>query len=377
MMTDLISRGAADAPIHDIAWFPGAFEPLPSAMEPCLTADAIIAAVAPESGPRLVADKHMVLYFVPARLRQAPYVGKTAERHPGESGFQRSSSHVVHGSWFAFDLDGLDAAAWARVWDSLATSGAKFAVYSSYSNGAPGKPGVRARVLLFMDRALDPVDWARAWGVVNEHLLLGLADKATGKLYQQAGVWATHPSRASQAFRRVQEGALLSADALLAHAPQVRLRASTTATSTGTIPPRGGRVSRKRLEQALGWLDSSDYEVWMSTCLGLQAAVRLGHVSDAEGQDLWLAFSDRADESAKARNTDNRYNPEVMWERMVPTAAPLEALFGGLLARARDEATRHIRNALAIGSVTPDGQRAAAYLGAYHPATIEQILGAN
>jgi hypothetical protein len=60
-----------------------------------------------------------------------------------------------------------------------------------------------------------------------------------------------------------------------------------------------------------------------------------------------------------------------------PTVAPLEALFGGLLARARDEATRHIRNTLAVGSVTPDGHRAAEYLGAYHPAVIEQILGAN
>lgn len=370
-----LSTVAVDAPIHDITWFPGFFEPIPSAMEPCLAADAIIAAVAPELGPRLVADKHCVLYFVPARLRQAPYVGKTAERHPGESGFQRSSSHVAHGSWFAFDLDGLDAEAWTRVWESLATSGAKFAAYTSYSHGA--KPGVRVRVVTFVDRPLNPVDWARAWGVVNERLLLGLADKKTGHLAQPAGVWATHPSRASQSFHRVQDGALLSADALLAQVPQARSRTSTAATSTGTASPRGGRVSYKRLGQALSWLDPEDYETWTSTCLGLQAAVRLGHVSDTEGQNLWLTFSDRADERFKARNTDNRYNPEVLWARMVPTAAPLEALFGGLLARARDEATRHIRNALAIGSITPDGQRAARYLGQYHPRAIEQILGAN
>lgn len=354
------------ADIHCIATFEGTFNPLASTMECDLTADEIIERVAPEDGPMLVEDKARATYFVPAGLRVAPFVGRTAERYPGQSGYQRSSSHVVGGSWFAFDLDGLSEAEWLRIYGRLEASDAQYCAYSSYSRGV--KTGARVRLLLFMDRVLEPQEWKTAWDVVDKHVLDGLADKATARLSQQAGCWATHADRVDMAFRFFGGRRPLSADKLLAKAPRTKPK------PTRTFSGWTGRREPERVQRALCWLDPNRYDEWVATCLGLKAGVRLGHINEAEGFQLWLAFSDRADASAKANNDATQYDPEAMWDRMEPTAAPPEALFGKLLARARDEAMRHVCGAISSKQSTSRAEEAAHYLGAYHSRAMEGVL---
>ena len=377
MSSDLLSTVGTDAAIHDSAWLRNTYDPLPFKQERGLTADEIIRRVAPEAGPRLVDDKSNVPYFVVTRLKSAPFVAKTAERYPGQSGPQRSASHVVAGSWFAFDLDGLTGDQWSQILARMEASGVKFCAYSSYSHGAEGKPGVRCRVLMFMDRALDPMAWKRAWSVVNKELMSGLVDKQTGHLAQQAGVWATHPNRADQAFRIERDGALLSADKLLALAPAAPLRTTAPSGRYKNSAFSCGLAAPARVAAALAWLDSSDYETWLNVALALKAGTLLERLSDDEGRDLWLAFSERAGEDAKARNDDSRYDPTVLWDQLEPSAAPREALYAAVLGRARDAAVRVVNDAIRQNRTTEQAMQAAEYLGRYHRTLSQELFQEN
>lgn len=87
----LLSNTAPSARIFDVTFFRGPFATIPSTEEAGLTASQIIDRTAPEDGPLLAVDKARVPYFVPCALKVAPFVGKTAERYPGQSGKQRSA----------------------------------------------------------------------------------------------------------------------------------------------------------------------------------------------------------------------------------------------------------------------------------------------
>jgi hypothetical protein len=373
----LLSTLGTDVAIHDSAWLRNTYDPLPFKQECGLTADEIIQGRAPEAGPKLVRDKSNVPYFVVTRLKSAPFVAKTALKFPGQSGPQRSASHVVAGSWFAFDLDGLTGDQWSQILAGLDASGAKFCAYSSYSHGAEGKPGVRCRVLMFVDRTLAPMEWKRTWGVVNKELFEGRVDKQTGHLAQQAGVWATHPDRADRAFRVERDGALLSAKALLALAPAAPPRATAPSGRYKNSALSCGLAASARVVAALAWLNPSDYETWLNVALALKAGTLLGNLSDTAGRDLWLAFSARAGEDAKARNDDSRYDPTVLWDQLEPSAAPREALYAGLLGRARDAAVRVVNDAIRQNRTTEQAMQAAEYLGRYHPALSQELFQEN
>lgn len=101
----LLSSTAPSARIFDVTFFRGPFATIPSAEYAGQTASQIIDMVAPEDGPRLAEDKARVPYFVPCMLKVAPFVGKTAERYPGQPGKQRSASHVTDGAIFPKDFD--------------------------------------------------------------------------------------------------------------------------------------------------------------------------------------------------------------------------------------------------------------------------------
>ncbi len=370
----LLSTVPLSAPIHAVAWFRGAFNPIPSNMESGRTARSLVEDVAPADGPRCVTDKARVPYFVPAELRQAPYVGKTAERHPGEVGYQRSSAHVVSGSWFAFDLDDLADEQWAQVQATLAESGAWHCLYSSWSHGE--RPGTRARVLVFMDRALGALDWAAAWGVVNQRLLLGLADPATARLSQQAGAWATHPARVGRAFRETGGAALLSADALLRLAPKPappKRRAPRRSRAAAIAPER-------RMMDLLVALDTlgamNDYATWKDVLSGLRGAVELGLLDEPFARAWWIDASAGADDACRARNHDARYDPAVLWDRVEFTLAPAEARVGKLYQLARDLAVHYVRRERR-GRPSAEGRLAANYLAQHHLAALLKTNAEN
>lgn len=363
----LKSSAPAGARVFDIAFLPGAFATIPSTEETGLSASQIMDRTAHEDGPLIAEEKGRIPYYVPCLLKVAPYVGKTAERYPGQSGKQRSGAHMTAGAWFAFDLDGIPHEARARILDRLEAAGVVFCAHSTYSHGK-NPDEVRMRVLLFMDRALEPVQWADVWHVLNGLFLEGLADPQTAKLSQQAGVWATHPARVKQAFRIVRPGALLSADALLAIVPPKPERRAYVA------PKLSEAAQVQKYAAATGVLDANDYHAWMVGLGGLKGAVLLGELSDEDGAALWFVFSESADESAKANNDDARFDPERMWSDWVPSAAPAAALVGKLFATAKDAALMTCRTEIEqAGHLSDKGTAAARYLATYHRRAFEEL----
>lgn len=363
----LLSSTAPSARIFDVTFFRGPFATIPSTEEAGLTASQIIDRTAPEDASLLAEDKAHVPYFVPCALKVAPFVGKTAERYPGQSGKQRSASHVTTGAWFAIDLDGITPEDKARILGRLVASGVLFCAYSTYSHGK-NPDEVRMRVLVFMDRALEPLQWADVWHVLNRVFFDGLADVATAKLSQQAGVWATDPAREGAAFRVMTRGALLSADALLALVPPKverpqRLR-----------PKVSGAALTGRYADALAMIGADKFAPWMTGLSALKAGVMLGELPEDDAAGLWFAFSDSGSDAAKAHNDDKRYDPAHLWETWEPTAAPAEGLAGKLFASARDAALSACRADVArVGHLTAEGLRAARYLAKYHPRAFDEL----
>jgi len=369
-MTDvrtLLSSAATSARIFDVTFFPGPFATIPSAEYAGQTASQIIDMIAPEDGLRLAEDKVHVPYFVPCMLKVAPFVGKTAERYPGQSGKQRSASHVTAGAWFASDLDGITTEDKARILGRLEASGVLFCAYSTYSHGK-NPDEVRMRVLVFMDRSLEPLQWADVWHVLNRVFFDGLADVATAKLSQQAGVWATHPEREGAALRVMNRGALLSADALLALVPP-------KAEHPQRVRPKvSGAALTGRYADALARIGAESFAPWMTGLSALKAAVLQGELPEDDAAGLWFAFSESGSDAAKTHNDDKRYDPAHLWETWEPTAAPAEGLVGKLFASARDAALSACRADVArVGHLTDEGLCAARYLAKYHPRAFDEL----
>lgn len=363
----LLSSTAPSARIFDVTFFRGPFATIPSTEEAGLTASQIIDRTAPEDGPLLAEDKARVPYFVPCVLKVAPFVGKTAERYPGQSGKQRSASHATAGAIFPKDFDGITTEDKARLLGRLEASGVLFCAYSTYSHGK-NPDEVRMRVLVFMDRALEPLQWTDVWHVLNRAYFDGLADVATAKLSQQAGVWATHPEREGVAWRVMNRGALLSADALLALVPPKAERPQRVR------PKVSGAALTGRYADALAMIGADKFAPWMIGLSALKAGVVLGELPEDDAAGLWFAFSDSGSDAAKTRNNDKRYDPANLWETWEPTAAPAEGLAGKLFASARDAALSACRGDVArVGHLTAEGLRAARYLAKYHPRAFDEL----
>ncbi|MFZ1539316.1 MAG: hypothetical protein WAT23_18290 [Chromatiaceae bacterium] len=378
MSYPFLSAHRPGAPIHHIAWLPGQYSTLPSCVDRDRSASWIIDAVADEGGPRLVEEKGRVTYFLTTPLRIAPYVGKTAAKFPlGAQGQMRSASHVLAGTWLAFDLDGLTEAIWSAILDRLQASEAKFCSYTTWSFGLASKPGIRVRTLLFLDRGLAPQDWTRAWQVINAHYFEGLADPKTQYLHQQAGVWATTADRAPQSFRIVGGTHLLAADVLLAAAPPLKPKSLVPSRSWCglTVPGKDNTTVLAQTRLALQWLDANDYNTWTGRALaGLKALVARQDLSGDTARSLWLMWSASASEVARAHNDDSRYNPENMWDRWVPTAAPPDGLAGSFYAAARDNARGLVESELGQGHLSACGEQAARYLAVYHYRMFQEML---
>lgn len=363
MTADLKSTVGADATIHSISWLRGPFDPIPTNIEQGLTHRQIIDRIAPAGEPVITDRKDRLNYFVPCALQSAELVGKTRDKSiaAGQKtiGVMRSSGHVAPSSWLAFDLDGLTSEQFEHIRDNLDSAGVTCLAYSTFSHGA--RPGeFRVRVVVFLDRAVPPVEWSGCWRVLNELLLCGLADPQTGKLAQQAGVWAVHPERLEHAFRFYKTGALISADTLLAlvpKKPEPRPRALRKV-------PTGQQVDR--YTNALEMLDAGEYSQWMLGLGGLRGAVVVGDLTDDEGAALWFQFSDSGGAETQEHNADGRYSPENLWT-WTPTAAPAPAMVGRLFGAARDAALSKCKaDHKAQGRLTDDGLRAAWYLATYH-----------
>lgn len=317
----------------------------------------VLANIAPGDVPALVPEKERAPYFVPTVLKDAPLVNGTRAKAEKLAlplvGKQRSAAHVVEATMVVFDLDGIGAEQLASIESRLTEHGVTYLLYSTHSNGRADKPGIRCRGVIPVDRRLGPGEYKLTAAGLNAAVLDGLADESGFALHQQQGVWATARERAHLAFRHTHKSGIASAAALVAAAPQPKIR-------QGNFSPRVGavRFDRDRVANALQWIDPNTYGNWVNVAIWLKAAY-----GDAAFSD-WLAWSEGAGETSKASN-DGRYAPERVWGELEPRVTADQGA-AALFARARDESLAAAQAASGAGVWGRQGRAALAYLRGFH-----------
>lgn len=310
-------------------------------------------------------DKTLVPYTMSCQLKEGPFVGKTAERMAklGRTlGKQRSASHVTEARLLVFDFDGLKRAQMQGVLVALRGLMCLCLVYSSYSHGNPQKPGARFRVVIALDRLVDGREYTTLWAAINEQIFDNLADPSSRHMYQQQGVWASHPDWADKAFKFVGHGEPLVCDSW-----HMAKTAQKTSAPRATPTPIAGN---SRLSAALRWIDANDTGTWQLVGMALKALEpELG--ADALGH--WLEFSESAEDTAKRQNNDSRYNPLKMWESFTP-AMSMEASQGKLFALARDGAAAAVKEAIHKGELDNRARDAVSYLEQRHTRFLSSLL---
>lgn len=347
--------------------FTGQLHTIPKTMESGLTAEMVAAQICPPD-PFITADKAKAPYVLTCTLREALLVGKTLARAKARGlplwGYMRSASHVTNGRWIKLDLDGIGKDETLALLEKLEAEKLGYLLYSTWSHGL--KPRNRLRLILFLDRALPPAEYKRASQGAALWLIGQSLDPSEGGLHQLAGVFMCHPERMSKAFRLVEIGGdrhCVSAAALLALVP-VQFKSPTLMTTPAPIIING------KIGDSLRWIDANDTHQWVRVGMSLKA---LEPELGINAFGFWLAFSESADEASKTNNSDDRYDPETMWESFTPSM-PIEAAQGQLFALARDGAAALLRGEFPSGQLTQNGQDAIAYLEHRHPRFLNSLL---
>lgn len=348
---------------YAVTVFPSSRETLPCAEHVGLDWPGVMSVYAGEL--IVTKDKTHVPYTVPCPLKEGPFVSKTAERmaNLGRTiGKQRSASHVTEARLLVFDFDGLKRAQMQGVLSALRGLMCLCLVYSSYSHGNPEKPGARFRVVIALDRLVDICEYAVIWSALNKQVFDNQADPTSRYMYQQQGVWASHPDWADKAFKYVGRGEPLPCD-----------RWHTAKTAQKTSAPRATPTPiarNSRISAALRWIDANVTGTWQLVGMALKALEpELG--ADALGH--WLEFSESAEDTAKKQNNDSRYNPLTMWESFTPTM-PMEAAQGKLFALARDGAAAAVKEAIHKGELDNRAKGAVSYLEQRHTRFLSSLL---
>ena len=351
-----------------IALFRGFTGTFPTHEENSATAGRISDLIAPEDGPKILREKNEGVFFVPCELKVAPLVEKTLERAirlglPAV-GKMRSGSHVTAGAWAKLDGDGLSAEQFAAMQETLNLTGVAHIIYSSHSNGRADKPGIRCRIIVFFDTALEPADYKRAVLSLSTWLLGKSLDTSESTLCQQAGVWCAHPDRTEHVFCiRQLDGVCVSTDALLAAAPPAPLRNEFQISSNAGPMP----LNAERVRAALNWIDPNEYKQWIDCAFWLKASY------GDSAYPLWIEWGARADQDAQAKN-DGEYAPDKTWVGISPRIAPDQGA-GALYAEAKDNAVAATREAAATGNWNHAARAALVYLQRFHPRLYSELFG--
>lgn len=172
--------------------------------------------------PAVLADKKQAQYVVPCLLKEAPFVGKTREaaisNWESATGKMRSKNHVTEANLIIMDIDGLPESEFLAGLKKLADDGLTYLIYTTHSHGSEDKPGIRARVVILLDRPLNVQEYSTAWQGIDRrywNMQAGIADSSGANLYQQQGTWCCHPDRIEQAQSWTNDGGVASAEALL------------------------------------------------------------------------------------------------------------------------------------------------------------------
>lgn len=184
--------------------------------------DGIKSVLAPVE-PATLIDKSKGLFFVPCALKESPLVGNTLEAATKSgrpaTGKMRSKQHVTVASMLVVDVDGLNDYDFKAGLAKIIGDGLTVLYYTTYSHGSAEKPGIRARLVVPLDRCIDLHEYAAAWRGFDNHYwggAAGRADASGANLYQQQGTWCCHPDRTENAVKKEIEAGVASANALIA-----------------------------------------------------------------------------------------------------------------------------------------------------------------
>lgn len=367
-MTDLLSTLPLNQWRGDATMFDGFYSTSPVDELVGGSSGGLIHFFAPGDSPILTNDKAKILYVVPGLLQNAPFTPKTAARTGRTVGKQRSAAHMTRATFVVLDVDGMPREQFDAMCETLRTIGLSFLAYSTFSHGHPDKPGVRARLVILVDRPISPSEYSSAWLGFDQVFCGGViaAKDASGKaMHQQQGVWATAPERAHRAFKIEHRAGVASADALIEAAP-VQVATPRVSTSRVVGPGSFGSVERDKIASALELIDPNDYSVWMTVCACVKA---LEPCLGTSAQRIWRGFSDRGSDSAKAKNDAKQYEPDAVFEALRPSMTA-DAALGTLMALAKTAAGE-----LAVAADRERALVALVHLRRFHPKTFEKMRG--
>ncbi len=349
----------------DLTTFNSFYDVLPNALIEQADWNTVTRTIAGEVaiGP----DKSQHLFFVPCLLKDAPFTPKTLPKAQaaglGTNGKQRSSAHMTQATWVVMDIDGMAQSAFDEKVNSLAKSGYTFLIYSTHSHGREDRPGVRARLVVPVDRSLAAEDYESAWLGLDKLVFGGEVVKADGSgrhLWQQQGVWATATERQHKAFSISQDGAVWAADELIRNAP---LKPSGTS-KLHHSPELSPTEQVDRLVSALPWLDAEDTPTWISAITALKAASTI--IGESNGLALAIQYSDRGSTQARMKNeSDRRYDPATFFFNVNPVM-PASAGVGVLLGLAKQTAIQTLLADRGKDAWSELGSQAASYLCRHH-----------
>jgi len=247
--------------------------------------------------PKIISEKRLAKYVVPCLLKDAPLVGKTLKTasNNGQSttGKMRSKSHVTKAAIIIIDIDGLQIDEFIKVRKKITEDRITFLAYTTFSHGSPDKPGIRARLVIPIDRQLTADEYLLAWHGFDQHYCqgkVGRADSSGARLHQQQSTWCCHPSRVDLARTKRNEGGVVSADALIEIGRHAQVRQSSKSklstqvnSSSGdkvVYPPSDANKVADRCRQIGAFRDNKgagqSEPLWFD-CLGITA-----HCTDGE-----------------------------------------------------------------------------------------------
>lgn len=211
---------------------------------------------------------------------------------------------MTRATFLVLDVDGMPQEQFDAMRETLRTIGLSHFVQHLFSHGHPDKPGVRARLVILVDRPISPSEYlAQRFGF--DQVFCGgaiAARDASGKaMHQQQGCGRLAPERVRSSRSKSQQhrAGVASADALIEAAP---VQVSTPRVSTSRVvgPGSFGSVERDKIASALELIDPNDYSAWMTVGACVKA---LEPCLGSSAQHIWRGFSDRAVIPRRPRTT--------------------------------------------------------------------------
>lgn len=363
----------------DLTEFGGSYSTTPIAEHVALPWDAYCERLAPSHGPTVTADKSRAIYVLPCLLAVGQLVGKTREKAIAHGrpafGKQRSASHATEARAVLQEFDGIQCTQFESGIRGLKRAGVASLSYTTHSIGA--KPGLRARVIVPVDKPLDTAGYAAAHAAINATFFGGIADRTGGRLSQQQGVWVVHPDRVHLARRWAFGGGVLAVSELVSEvrgaitpsAERAPFQKARPIQAIALLPP-----SIAQVEGAMKLFDPNDFHDWdRVVSLGVALAGYGGQFAN-EVQQSVEDFSNAAGADAKAKNAQPQYDPLARFQNWAP-AIPANVAAATLFGEARDRARRIVKGALESGRWA--GTRPAReYLGVYHRRVWDEIYQA-